>query len=143
MELEITESNFDEYFFDVRQHKPQKNQIIACYTAIAEFVDGDEKRQMMDLLQLTTEKAGAITQVMRKLLFASEQDAFRVPREMVEDFLAGMTRDEVAQKPYSYTMEVYYYTLPEYVPENDPHWSIISLVNLDSFLNELITKDGD
>ena len=33
-------------------------------------------------------------------------------------------------------MEVIYYTKREYIPENDPHWTVISIANLDKFLDK-------
>ena len=38
-------------------------------------------------------------------------------------------------KIYKYKMEVFYYTKREYVPVDDPHWTIISIANLDKFLD--------
>jgi hypothetical protein len=78
----------------------------------------------------------ATAQVMRKLLFASELDSYRVPRMMADDMLSGMSDDEVAVKPYKYTMEMFFYTKPENIPRNDPHWSSISLLNLDDFVGK-------
>lgn len=43
-ETVIDESNFNEYFFDVRKHGPKRNQIMARFSAVAEFVDGQMKR---------------------------------------------------------------------------------------------------
>lgn len=131
----ITDDNFHEYFFDVRQHDPERGQIIAQYSATAEFVDAGEKRQIIALLR-ETDKMVATTQVMRKLLFATERDAYRIPREMAEDMKNGMSADECAAKPYKYTVEMYFYTKPEYVPKDDPHWTIISIKNLDDFLDK-------
>jgi len=132
-ELEITNENFDEYFQDVRKGEPQPGQIIACYSAIAEFVDGNQKRDMIDLLQYTDKMLPAI-QVMKKCFCASEADSYRVPLKMAEDLLSGMSRNEVAKKSYKYTIEMYFYTRPEYVPENDPHWTTISILNLQEHL---------
>lgn len=129
----IDESNFNEYFFDTRTHKPQKGQVMAKYTAIAEFGAGAEKRQMIDLLQ-KPDKAFAATQVMRKLLCASELDAIRVPKEMAVDLLT-MTPQQVEEKLYKYVFEMFFYVKPEYIPD-DPHWSSISLLNLDRFLEQ-------
>lgn len=131
----INDENFDEYFFDVRQHAPERGQIIAQYSATAEFVDGGEKRQIIALLR-DTDKMVATTQVMRKLLFATERDSYRIPREMAEDMKNGMSCDECAAKVYKYTVEMYFYTKPEYVPVDDPHWTIISIKNLDDFLDK-------
>ena len=130
-EIEIDDSNFQEYFRDVRIHSPERREVIAQYSAIAEFVDGNEKRQIISLLTSTENKMEATAQVMRKLLCASELDAYKVPRCMAEDLLAGMTEDEVASKPYKYTLEMFFYTNPDNVPKEDPHWSVISLLNLE------------
>jgi hypothetical protein len=132
-ELVITEENFDEYFHDVRQHEPEQGQIMACYSAVAYFVDGNQKRNMMDLLQYTNKMIPAV-QVMKKCFCASELDSYRVPREMAEDLLSGMSRDQVAKKEYKFTVEMFFYTRPEYVPQDDPHWTTISILNLEEHL---------
>lgn len=133
-QIEITEKNFNNYFKDLRKSTPEKGEVIALYSASAEFVEGNEKRQIISLLKSTENKMEATAQVMRKLMFASELDAYRVPRAMAEDLLSGMTDDEVAKKPYKYVLEMFFYAKPENVPKDDPHWSIISVLNLDSFL---------
>jgi hypothetical protein len=138
-EIEINEENFSSYFKDVRNSVPEKGEIIAQYSAAAEFIEGNEKRQIISLLTATENKMEATAQVMRKLLHASELDAYRVPRMMAEDILSGMSVDEVAQKPYKYTLEMFFYTKLENVPKGDPHWSTISVLNLDEFLDK---KDG-
>jgi hypothetical protein len=53
---------------------------------------------------------------------------------MAEDLLSGMSRDEVARKEYQFTIEMFFYTRPEYVPKDDPHWSAISIINLEEHL---------
>lgn len=133
-EIEIDEKNFSEYFKDVRNNAPSKGEVIAQYSAAAEFVDGNEKRQIISLVTSTENKMEATAQVMRKLLFASELDAYRIPRQIAEDLLSGLTEDEVASKPYKYTLEMFFYAQPENIPRDDPHWSVISVLNLDDFL---------
>ena len=59
---------------------------------------------------------------------------------MSEDLLAGMSHDDLAKKKYSYTVEVYFYTQQEYIPRDDPHWSCVSLINLDDAIES--TEDG-
>jgi hypothetical protein len=132
-ELVIDDSNFDEYFHDVRKTSPQEGEVMVCYSQSAEFVEGTEKRHMIQLLKMDG-KIEPATQVMRKLLFACDKDAIRVPKEMLKDMVAGMTDDEVAEKPYDYTVEMYFYTKPEYLPEDDPHWTQITIVNMEDFL---------
>jgi hypothetical protein len=126
---EINESNFSQYFKDVRTNPMSKGDVIAQYTAMAEFIDGLEKRQIMSLLKDTEQKMEATAQVMRRLLFASELDSYRVPRMMAEDMISGASEQEVAEKPYKYKLEMFFYAKPEYVPKDDPHWSIISILN--------------
>jgi hypothetical protein len=136
MTVEITDENFDQYFFDIRKHKPQKDQVIACFTAIAELIDGPEKRDLMELLR-KTDKAIPATQVMRKLLHSNELDSYNVPIAIMLDLLEKPF-EEVARKPYKYTVEIYYYTKREYVPKS-PHWTIIEVMNLKDRSN---TVDG-
>lgn len=132
----INEENFNQYFKDVRQNKPEKDDIIAKYSAMAEFIDGGEKRQIISLLTTTEDKMEATAQIMRKLLFASERDALKVPRIMAEDLISGMSAEEVAEKPYKYKVEIFYYTKKEHLPLDDPHWSSISIIDM----NEIDSK---
>jgi len=136
MEEEITGENFSEFFKDVRTCTPERGEVMAQYTAVAEFVEGNEKRQIISLLTSTENKMEATSQVMRKLLFASEVDSYKVPRMMAEDMLGGMSEDECASKPYKYTLEMFFYTKSENIPKDDPHWSVISVLNLDEFLDK-------
>jgi hypothetical protein len=140
-EIEINESNFSEYFRDVRRTKPEKGEVIAKYSAIAEFVDGGEKRQIISLLTDTENKMEATVQIMRKLLFASEVDAHRVPRLMAEDLLSEMSCDDVAKKSYKYTLEMFFYTKPEHIPKDDPHWCSISVLNLEDLKSKEYTPE--
>jgi hypothetical protein len=130
-EIQIDEKNFSDYFKDVRTELMDRGDVMAQYTASAELVEGNEKRQIISLLKDTEGKMEATAQVMRKLLFARELDAYRVPRMMAEDMLSGMDENEVAAKPYKYTLEMFFYTKPEHVPKDDPHWSTISILNLE------------
>ena len=47
-ELVIDETNFEEYFFDVRKHKPKRGQILAKYTAIATLERCNEKENLLE-----------------------------------------------------------------------------------------------
>ena len=132
-EFVIDENNFEEYFFDVRRHKPQRGQIMARFGAYAEFIDGMMKKNIIDLLK--KDKALAAIQVMRKLGCAVERDAIRICKEVCDDLAFGMTDDEVEKKIYNYEMESFYYTKKEYVPLDNPHWTVISVKNLDEFLD--------
>lgn len=132
----IDESNFTKYFRDVRINQIQRGEVIARYASVAEFVDGNEKKQIINLIK-NTDKMNATTQVMRKLLLASEIDAIRVPKMIAEDLAAGMSEEQVSIKPYKYTLEMFFYVKPEHVPKDDPHWSIISVMNLEEYFKKV------
>ena len=125
----MTDTKLDEehwsHFRDVRCSKPERGDVLACYRSMCEFGDGAPKRQMVNLLR-DTDKAQAAVQVMRKLHFAHESDAIRVPLTMVEDMLLGMSPEEVAVKPYVFLAEIFFYVKPQYVPK-DKHWVMIPL----------------
>jgi hypothetical protein len=134
-ELIINESNFSEYFRDCRVSRPERDDIIACYTASAEFVEGNMKRDVIDLL-VNHDKALAAIQVMRKLGGATQVDAIKICKEICKDLIFGMNLEEVEKKPYKYNVEFFYYTKKEFVPIDDHHWSIIGIMNLDEFLDK-------
>ncbi|MGH7174896.1 MAG: hypothetical protein ACREGR_00870 [Minisyncoccia bacterium] len=141
-ELVIDENNFGEYFFDVRQNKPKPGQVLAVYAAMAELVEGKLKEDLVYLLTQCKGGGESASRVMRKLGGASEKDSFRVPREMAEDMLNGLSPADVMAKPYKYRAEFHFYTKPEYIPRNDPHWSSVVLKNLDEFCTEVEDKSG-
>lgn len=134
-ELVIDEKNFAEYFRDCRISRPERGDVIARYSAKAEFIDGQMKRDIIDLLH-NKDKAFAATQVMRKLGCATQGDSVRVCKEICQDLAAGMSLKEVEQKVYAYNIEVFYYTRKEYIPIDDPHWTLIGINNLDEFLDQ-------
>lgn len=129
----IDQENFGQYFFDTRRHKPEKGQVMAKYTAIAEFVDGMMKKNIIELLR--KDKAEAAVQVLRRLGCAAEEDAVRVCKDMCQDMIDGMTDEEVEQKAYKYKLESFYYTNKENVPTDDPHWTLIGITNLNEFVD--------
>ena len=135
-ELIIDKNNFNQYFKDCRKNKPSKGDIMAKFTAVADFIEGQMKKDIIDLLANKENKVHAAVQLFRKVGCATEKDAIRVCKEICQDLANGINSVEVELKPYKYTMESFYYTKKEYVPVDDPHWSIISLVNLDEFLDK-------
>jgi len=132
-ELIIDQDNFGQHFFDARRHKPEKGQVMAKYTAIAEFVDGMMKKNIIDLLH--KDKAEAAVQVLHRLGCAAEEDAVRVCKEICQDLIEGMTDEQVEQKVYRYRLESFYYTDRGNVPIGDPHWTLIGITNLDEFVD--------
>lgn len=141
-QLVIDENNFQEYFFDVRLHGPKKGQVIASYTAVAELCDGPEKRQIIEFLRLPN-KIDAALQIMRKVLMAREVDSLKVLRKMGEDLLKRSV-EEVAQNPYKFVFEAFYWTNPEYIPMDDLHWACVSVLNLEEhFAKNDAIEQGD
>lgn len=134
-EVEINETNFTQYFKDTRFSKPDKGDIIARYTAMAEFSAGRMKEDIIGLMYKENKMEAAI-QVMRKLGGAVEKDAIGICRKICQDLFSGLSEEDVNNKVYIYQAEFFYYTKKEYVPLDDPHWSIISLHNLDEFLDQ-------
>lgn len=127
-DIVIDASNFSSYFFDVRMNKPVDGQVMARFRGRAEFVDGQLKRDMIDLL-LNNEKGGDVAKtVMKKLACAIERDAIRVPLQITSDLATGMSIEAVCHKPYEYDIECFYYTDPTNVPKDDKHWEIIKII---------------
>lgn len=126
-DLVIDETNFNEYFKDVRRYPiPEKGDVMVVYRAVAYLEESFPKTNLVDLL-LDTEKARPAVQVMSKIFCACEADSIAVPKAITEDLLSGMSREEVIKKPYKYTFEMFFYTKKEYVPD-DGHWDIITLM---------------
>lgn len=128
-DLIIDENNFNQYFFDVRTNKPQPGQVLACYEAQAEFVDGNLKRDLLHLL-LYKNKAEPACRVFQKVACATWDDSVRICREITEDLISGMSSEEVLQKPYSFKLQQFFYTEKQYIPDNDPHWWSTSLIDI-------------
>lgn len=131
--LVIDARNFREYFFDVRQHRPQPGQILAKFAAVAVFGEGPQKRDLLAVLK--SGKAEAAAAVMRKIHCAREPDCYRVCREICEDLVGGMSEEEVCKKEHEFVLEAFYYTRREYVPKGDPHWETIDLIHFDPETN--------
>ncbi len=137
-EIVIDESNFDQYFFDARKHRPQQGQVMAKFTAIAVFGEGPAKMDVIKLLKI--DKAHQASQVMQKIHLAKPPDCFRVLREMCEDLYSGMTDEQVNKKEYEFLLEAVYYTKKEYVPKRDPHWETLHVLQYDKENNKFISN---
>jgi hypothetical protein len=128
-DLVIDNSNFSQYFFDVRKFGPKQGQIMAKFSAVAIFGDGPEKRDIIRVLR--RDKAEAAVMVMKKIHCAREPDCYRICREICEDLISGMSEDVVAKKEHEFVIEAFYYTNREYVPKGDPHWETIDIIKYD------------
>jgi uncharacterized protein YfcZ (UPF0381/DUF406 family) len=139
-ELIIDESNFSQYFREVSKSKPQKDDIIATYRAKAKFVEGDIKKNVINLLQIDGNINSAI-KVMQKLAGATYSEYIKVLKEISQDYLDGMSFEEIEKKEYDYTVEFFYYCKKEHVPNDDPHWSTITIAGDFSKIEEKIAED--
>ena len=140
-ELVIDENNFSQYFREVSKNKPQKDDIIATYRAKAKFVEGEIKKNVIDLMQIDGNINSSI-KVMQKLAGATYAEAIKVLKEMLQDSLDGMSFEEIEKKEYDYVVEFFYYCKKEHVPKDDPHWSTITIVGDFSKIEEKIDEDG-
>jgi len=138
-EIVIDTSNFGEYFFDVRQFKPEPGQIMAKFTAVAIFGEGQEKKDIINLLKQN--KAKQASAVMNRIHLAKEPDCYRVCAEICEDlFINGLTVEEVEEKEYEFVLEAIYYTQREHVPKDDPHWETLDVLSYDPETGEYASR---
>ena len=135
--MKIDESNWDqifkEHFFDVRRNPPKRGQVMACYTAGGELIEGELKKDLVNLLCVTPKVHESIL-LLQKMACMEEKDAMRICREVLEDLKSGMTREEIITKPYKYLLRVFYYVESEYIPSDDPHWHYVEIKNLEEFI---------
>lgn len=131
-EIEITNENFDQYFFDARKHRPQSGQVLAKFQAVAEFIEGQPKRDIIHLLKL--DKAKEAAQVMQRLHGCKPPYCYRVLIDMSEDLLK-MSEEEVEKKPYEMVVEFLFWAKREHVP-NDPRWETINVIKYDTETGE-------
>jgi uncharacterized protein YfcZ (UPF0381/DUF406 family) len=139
-ELIIDESNFSQYFREVSKSKPQKDDIIATYRAKAKFVEGDIKKNVINLLQIDGNVNSAV-KVMQKLAGATYAESIKVLKEISQDYLNGMSFEDIEKKEYDYILEFFYYCKREHVPNDDPHWSTITIAGDFSKIEEKIAED--
>lgn len=126
-ELTIDENNFSQYFKEIKNNKPEKDDILARYRSKAILIDGVMKRDLMNLLMYND--SGSALKVMKKLGGAVEEDAIKVLKDISNDLLSGMNIEEVEKKEYEYLYEAFYFTKAEYFPKNNPHWTPILIKN--------------
>lgn len=134
-DLVIDENNFETYFRDTSKNIPEQGDVMAKFTSMAELVYGDLKQDIVRLLKTSDFGAKTSLQLMRKLGKASEKESLKLVRHMCADLYGGMTEQEVLTKSYSYILEMCFFTKKEYVPQNDLHWEVLTINNLDNFLD--------
>lgn len=115
----------DNKLFDARRNKPKKGQVLARFRAIAEFVEGEVKRDVITALEKG--RIESACKILQKLCCALEYESYKVCRQISEDLLNGMSPQEIEYKPYEYIYEALYYANKEDVPK-EAGWSVIGPV---------------
>lgn len=136
-DLIIDETNFDQYFKDISSSKPEKGDILACYTTKATLSGGDLKK---DIILAAEENIYSAIKLLQKIAKARYLDSIKILREIISDILSGKSKEEVESKEYEYIAEFFYYTKREYIPEDDPHWSTLKIHNINDFKKNLNIK---
>lgn len=126
----INESNFEQYFFDVKKHGPKKGQIMARFCAKAEMMTSPEKDNLIQLLLTNPKGAEMGVNMLQHTFSAQEKDAIEVCKKIVKDLLEGKSKQVVLDTPYSFTIEKFFWTTEDCVPKNDPHWKAIKVTML-------------
>lgn len=125
--VDVNEDNFSELFKDVRRgQKPETGEVLASWRAGADFVDGWIKRNVLEILSTNEVGAESAVKVLKNVVGAIDRDAIGVCKEMTEDLLTNMTLDEIIAKPYHFTIEMFYWVKPEYVPKT-VNWTTYSV----------------
>jgi len=145
--LEIDESNFEDYFFDVRHNKPKPGQVLACHESLADLIDGNLKRDFIHVLMHSKKGGSGGPRLLQKLAGATEESSYALTKSILGDLLSGMSTDEVASKPYEFRCQHFYYTWRGCIPTNDPHWWSASLIDVrrwtDEEIDGFIERAGD
>ena len=123
--VEITPENFSKYFKDAATSRPEPGECLAIFRAVAEFVDGNLKEDVVE--KLTNNKFGCQTaiQLLIKHAGMDYKEALRVVKEVNKDLL-DLSKEEVISKAYRFTFENKYFTKKELVPDS-PNWQTIGL----------------
>lgn len=141
-DLIIDESNFQQYFKEVGTSKPLKGECMVAYRAMAELHAGDIKEDIVNLL--CGEEIGAKQAIEHavKRCKTNYKEAIKLVTEICSDLNAGMSKNLVISKTYEYILEIFYYTKAAYVPKNDKHWEIISIKNIEEYIQNLENENN-
>ena len=128
-EMIIDKSNFNDYFYPVKKYKPQKGQVLARFSAMAELIGGFPKDQIVSMLKTNPKGGNLAPQLLRNICNATEKESIRVAKEIATDLANGLSYKEVIDKPYKFFLEVFYWTNEECVPKDSPNWMTIKMLN--------------
>ena len=126
----MTEYNPDNFRL-VRDHKPEHGDVICKYNAVAYFVNGDVKRNIIHQLLNSDNSLHVCLNQMLYLVNARYKEALECLKQMLNDLSAGMTEEQVLMKEYRFVVEMFYYTKPKFFPKDNEHWTLITLKNIE------------
>jgi len=135
--VEITNENFDQYFRDARTTKAEQGDVLAKFSAVADFVEGQGKKDIIYLLKI--DKAREAAQVMNRIHGAKSPWCYRVPRQIAQDLLT-MDEKDVEKKAYEMVVEFLFWTKKECVPRNDQHWETLDVIQYNAETGEYNVK---
>ena len=124
----ITEDNFTEFFHKAgSNYKPLKGQVLARFCCMADLVDGEIKKSIIDYVAKNSEKHFEMAgRILTRIINCSEKDSERVLNEIKSD-LSKIDIDKVYEKPYRFMLEQLYWTKMEHIPVS-PNWSLVDVV---------------
>jgi hypothetical protein len=124
--LIIDESNFDKYFRNTRNSKKQKNDIIVMFSSSAVFSKGKLKEDIIDLLFYNFNSVNKCLGKLFKFAYASHSEGVKLCKDIMKDYINGMTKENIIDKEYPFVLQMFFYTKYKYVPMNDRRWMVIS-----------------
>jgi hypothetical protein len=126
----ITETNFNQYFRDVKKYQREEGDIIVSYRSQMVLPDCALKRDIIRLLTGTNNGAYFAVDVLHRYAAASKKSAIQVCEQMSADLLQGISAEDVASQDYQYEIVVFFYVKQEHFPsawlkEKNTAWSIV------------------
>lgn len=122
----IDEKNFEKYFKEINNSKPEKDDILASYRAKAYLIKGELKKEIINYIKENNIKSA--TELLIKSAHCIYEDAIKISKTIQKELLNGDTEEKILNKEYEYTFEMFYYTKEENVPKNDKHWVVVKIV---------------
>ncbi len=122
----IDENNFDKYFRNTRNNKKQKNDVIVMFSSSAVFAKGKLKEEIVDLLSTEFNSVNKCLGKLFKFAYAPHAQSIKVCKNIIQDYISGMNREDIINKEYPFVLQMFFYTKEKYIPNNDKRWLVIS-----------------
>jgi hypothetical protein len=125
-ELVIDDTNFSQYFREINKAAPAQGDSLVVFRALAYFCEGALKQEIIDLLRF---EFGSVKKCVGRLIkFAgsTREQAVKICLDLAKDLIDGISLEDVKKKEYPFVFEKFYYVNPQYVPEDDKRWQILT-----------------